>query len=111
MNYDKYKKCIEACLACASLCNNCASSCLQEKDVKMMASCIQLDMECAVLCYASAQLMSMDSARVIDFCRLCAEVCTACAASCEEHDNNHCKACAAACKKCARECMKIVQAT
>ncbi len=68
MSYNKYKKCIDACLTSAALCNNCASSCLQEKNVKMMASCIQLDMECAILCYAAAQLMSLGSAKAIDIC-------------------------------------------
>ncbi len=34
------KKCIEACLACAAVCNHCAASCLQEPDPKMMAKCI-----------------------------------------------------------------------
>ncbi|MEO6327812.1 MAG: four-helix bundle copper-binding protein [Ginsengibacter sp.] len=39
---------------CAAICNHCASSCTQEQDVKMMAGCIQLDMECAAICYATA---------------------------------------------------------
>ena len=60
-NYPKYESCIKACLRCADACNHCASSCTQEKDIKMMARCIQLDMECATICYASAQLMSLGS--------------------------------------------------
>ena len=107
MSYDINKKCIEACLACAALCNNCASSCLQEKDIKMMAICIQLDMECATLCYAAAQLMSLGSARAIAICKLCAEACEACAAECSKHDNEHCAACAAACKICADYCRNM----
>jgi len=34
-NYYDYKKCIDACLACAVICNHCASSCLQEKDMQL----------------------------------------------------------------------------
>lgn len=56
----QYQSCIDACLRCASECNHCASACLQEEDVKMMARCIQLDMECAAICYAAAQVMSMN---------------------------------------------------
>ncbi|RZK68416.1 MAG: four-helix bundle copper-binding protein, partial [Pedobacter sp.] len=44
-NYQEYQTCIEACLRCAAICNHCASSCTQEDDVKMMARCIQTDME------------------------------------------------------------------
>ncbi len=108
MSYDKYKKCIEACLACAALCNNCTSSCLKEKDVEMMASCIQLDLECATLCNAAAQLMSLGSVKAIDICKICAEACEACADECSKHNNEHCKACAAACRKCAKECKSML---
>lgn len=67
-NYHDYKKCIEACLACAAICNHCASSCLKEKDVGMMAVCVQNDMECATLCYAAA-LMSLGSEGLIQWRR------------------------------------------
>jgi hypothetical protein len=108
MKYENYKKCIDACLACAALCNNCASSCLKEEDVKMMASCIQLDMECAALCYASAQLMSLGSTNAMELCKLCAEACEACADECSKHNNEHCKVCAAACRKCADACKNMM---
>ncbi|MEJ7678253.1 MAG: hypothetical protein WKG06_10415 [Segetibacter sp.] len=48
-------------MKCATICNHCASSCIQEEDVKMMAKCIHLDMECVAICYAAAQLMSLGS--------------------------------------------------
>jgi hypothetical protein len=108
MGYHENKKCIDACLACAAVCNYCAASCLQEPDVKMMARCIQLDMECAALCYASAQLMSLGSSKTAELCRLCAAACQACAAECTKHDNEHCKECADACTACAEECKNMV---
>ncbi|MDZ4810855.1 MAG: four-helix bundle copper-binding protein [Bacteroidota bacterium] len=70
----------------------------------MMAKCIQLDMECAALCYAAAQLMSLGSDKSIELCKLCAEACEACADECAKHDNVHCKECADACRNCAEEC-------
>ena len=69
-NYPKYESCIKACLRCADACNHCASSCTQEKDIKMMARCIQLDMECAAICYASAQLMSLGSEMAKAVCQI-----------------------------------------
>lgn len=74
----------------------------------MMAPCIQLDMECAALCYAAAQLMSMGSERANAVCKICAEACDACADECSKHENEHCKACAAACRKCAEECRNMM---
>jgi GH15 family glucan-1,4-alpha-glucosidase len=50
-DYHYYQACIDACLHCASICNHCAASCTQEKDVKMIARCIQLDMKCAAICH------------------------------------------------------------
>ena len=66
-----------------------------------------MDMECAALCYAAAQLMSLGSAKSIVVCRLCAGVCEACANECGKNDNEHCKECVDACRKCAKECKKM----
>lgn len=102
--YHTYKACIDACLNCAAICNHCASSCTQEENVKMMARCIQLDMECAAMCYASAQLMSLGSNHAKELCRLCADICEACAAECGKHQHDHCQECAEACRRGAEEC-------
>ncbi|MFP5425091.1 MAG: hypothetical protein ACLGJA_04485 [Gammaproteobacteria bacterium] len=39
----RFEECISECLRCALACEGCASACLQEQDVKMMADCIKLD--------------------------------------------------------------------
>ncbi len=62
MNAHSYQSCIDACLACVVACNHCAAACLQEDDVKMMARCIQLDMDCAQVCALSATYMARNSA-------------------------------------------------
>lgn len=107
MDYHTYKACIDACLRCAVICNHCAKSCTLEPDVTMMARCIQLDMECAAICYASAELMSLHSTKAANLCRICAEICGACGTECDKHDNDHCRECAAACRYCEQECMKM----
>ena len=109
---ETYQTCIDACLKCASICNHCASACLEEEDVKKMARCIQLDMECAATCYAAAQVMSMNGQYAEEICRICADICFACGEECEKHSNmDHCRECAEACRKCAEECRKMVGAT
>ncbi|WP_132055309.1 four-helix bundle copper-binding protein [Pseudocnuella soli] len=106
-NYQQYQSCIDACLRCASACQNCASSCLQEEHLHMMAKCIQLDMECAALCYAAAQLMSLGSDRAKELYRICADACEACAAECSQHQHDHCQQCAQACRACVEECRRM----
>jgi hypothetical protein len=107
MNYHDYQSCINACLQCAALCNHCSSECLKEDDVKMMSKCIQSDMECAAICYASAQAMSLGSERSKELCKLCAQACIDCANECSHHNAKHCQECADACRKCATECNNI----
>lgn len=105
--YHTYKTSIDACLQCASICNHCASSCTQEEDVKMMSRCIQLDMECAAICYAAAQLMSLGSDKAKNLCGICATICEACGNECGKHQTEHCQECSKACKQCAEGCRKM----
>lgn len=107
MNYHDHKTCIEACLKCASTCNHCSSSCLKEENPEQMLLCIQLDQECAVICYAAAQLMSLGSEKAKELCSICADMCEQCADECEKHENQHCIECARACRECAAECRKM----
>lgn len=74
----------------------------------MMARCIQLDMECAAICYAAAQLMSLGSNKAKDICHICADICEACGEECGKHETEHCQECAKECKQCAEECRKMV---
>ena len=106
--FHNYQSCIEACLRCAAICNYCASACTQEEDVKMMARCIQLDMECAAICYATGQLLSLGSDKAMELCRICADMCEACATECEHHQHaEHCQVCARTCQQCAIECREM----
>ena len=99
-----YAACIEACNACAITCNHCASACLQEDNVKMMARCIALDMDCAALCHLAAAAMARNSKHAKAICALCAEVCQSCGDECAKHQHDHCQACARDCHACAKTC-------
>jgi hypothetical protein len=110
MNYNEYQSCIEACLKCVAACNHCASSCLKEQDVAMMARCVQLDMECAAICAATAQLMSMGSQYALQLVSICANICRECTDECGMHHNDHCKRCAEACLSCADACAALQDA-
>ena len=110
MTNQQYQKCIDACLDCATECNQCAVACLEEKEVQHLTQCIRLDLECAVICRASAELMTSGSAYAPQLCELCAAICKACAEKCEQHANmgmEHCRECAEACRACSKETMEI----
>lgn len=68
MSHERFKSCIDACLACATECDHCASECLHEKDVATMVRCIELDRECAQACYAAARLMGLGGEHATAFC-------------------------------------------
>lgn len=110
MPYQPYKKAIDACIECATMCNHCAVSCLEEKEVQNLIHCIRLDLECAVICRAAAEMMILGSAWSNEMCQLCATICNACASECEKHKHmEHCRECAEACRACAGETMKTYQ--
>ena len=110
MANDDFQTCIEACYACAAACDHCSTACLQEDDVKMMARCIALNMDCAQICRTAAAFMARGSDKARDLCRLCADVSTACGDECGKHDMEHCQACVRACRACADACRRMAGA-
>lgn len=110
MPHQQFRTCIDACNACAVACDHCAASCLEEKDLKPMARCIELDMDCAAICRLAVEYMSRGSAFGGNICELCTDVCEACGAECARHDMQHCQACADACRRCAEECRRMAAA-
>ena len=107
MPHQKFASCIQACYETAEACNHCAASCLQEQDVKMMARCIALDIDCAEICALAAAAMARASESSKAICAACADVCQACGDECARHQMAHCQECARACMRCADECRKM----
>jgi len=110
MAHQQNKSLLAALSNCAAECNHCATACLDEQDVKMLAQCIKLDIDCADICALTASLIARGSQHGIHLLKECTEVCNACADECEKHAQMgmaHCKTCAAACRQCAEECIKM----
>ncbi len=107
MAHQQYASCMDACNACADACDHCATACLQEDDVKMMARCIALDIDCAAICRMAAGFMARDSEFAKAVCAVCADVCQACGDECAKHQHPHCQECAQACRRCADECRRM----
>ncbi|HLP05737.1 MAG TPA: four-helix bundle copper-binding protein [Paludibacter sp.] len=107
MSHERFQNCIDECNSCATMCNHCAVSCLHEDDAKTMATCIELDMQCAAICRAAAEMMSLGSQYAVQLCALCAQVCDACGMECGRHNVQHCQDCAEACRNCAIACREM----
>ena len=103
----EFEECVRACNACADACDDCSTACLNEPDVRSMAECVRLDLDCAAICRLAAGYMARGSARATEVCRLCAAICEACAAECQKHEADHCQRCAAACRACAAKCREM----
>lgn len=107
MHNSANKSAIDALIACFIECEHCASACLDEDDVKMMAACIKLDRDCADICKLTATLLARGSKHGKHLLRECIEVCEACAAECSKHQHEHCQKCAEACRACAEACRAL----
>jgi hypothetical protein len=105
----KWHTCVDACMRCAEACEFCATSDLKEQDVKMMATCAQINRECASVCWTLASLMSMDSRFAKQYCNLCADICEAYARECERHRLDHCQNCGQTCRACADESRRMAR--
>ena len=97
---------------CAAECNHCTTACLDEENVKMLAACIKLDIDCAEICTLTASLLARGSDHGHHLLKECAEVCDKCATECEKHAQmgmDHCRKCAEACRACSEACRKHLE--
>ena len=107
MTHETNQSLLEALNNCAATCNHCATACLDEQDVKMLARCIKLDFDCADICLLTASFVARDSEHANHLLKECAEICEACAEECEKHTHmEHCRKCAEACRHCAEACLQ-----
>ena len=112
MDREDMRDCIDACNECALECERCANACLGEPEVKTLARCISLDLNCAEICRTAAVIMTRGADRAAEFCQLCADFCAECAQECERHAHmEHCRRCAEACRRCESECRRMSGAT
>ena len=95
---------IQTLIDCARNCERCAKACLDEDNVQMMAHCIELDRDCADMCFQGARYLERDAEIAHKFLLVCEEMCRICAEECGKHEDEHCKACAQSCLKCAEAC-------
>lgn len=102
-----HQSCIDACMKCAQICEECFDMCLKEEDVKARINCIKSLQDCAQICSLTAWAMSRGSENINVLCNACATICDMCANECSMFKDQHCESCTDICRQCASECKKM----
>jgi hypothetical protein len=105
------RACADACDACRRQCSMLIAHGLESGGELASAPHIQVVMDCAMLCAATADFLVRGSVRHRALCRLCADVCRACEASCRGMPTGSTVArCAELCHACAEACIAVADA-
>lgn len=105
------QECLENCKECHAICTETAQHCLHMGGKHAEAAHIRLLLDCADICQTSTDFMLRGSPQHVLTCGACAEVCLACAESCERigQQDSMMKKCADICRRCAESCRQMAQ--
>jgi hypothetical protein len=112
MNHEQHlQECLQRCQECHVICTETAQHCLQKGGKHAGADHIRLLLDCADICQTSADFLMRGSPRHVSTCKVCAEICSACADSCERFDSQDAmmKKCVEMCRSCAESCHQMAQ--
>ncbi|AMK78562.1 MULTISPECIES: four-helix bundle copper-binding protein [Methylomonas] len=99
--------CIAACSLCHQICLQTAMNhCLETGGKHVKAKHLRLMLNCAEICQTSANFQLTGSHFLHHLHALCAEICEACAAECDEIGDM--KDCVVACQQCADSCRQML---
>lgn len=102
---------VQTALECHTICLETITHCLAKGGEHARPDHIKLLLDCAEICQTAANFMTRDSEAHALTCRVCAEICERCAASCEEMgDDDEMRRCAEACLRCAESCREMAGA-
>ncbi|QDK38151.1 four-helix bundle copper-binding protein [Bdellovibrio sp. NC01] len=103
------QQCIDNCTECSHLCLQLVPHCLDMGGEHASSEHISILQICSLICETSAKLMTLDSEFHHDLCRLCAEVCKACATDCERlaQGDEMMIDCVEVCRRCAESCERM----
>lgn len=106
---DAYSELVEALEKCDAACNNCAISSLEEVDLKLITTCIKLNLHCAEVCHFALRLLARDSSHAASAVKLCMTMCNECATESEKFDYDQCQLSAEACRRSEKQCSMYLE--
>jgi len=101
---------------CAQICTTCADSCLAEREVDALSTCIRTNLDCAEICLVTGSMLSrVGSGReevLRGQLRTCHLALRACEEECTLHAErmNHCRICAQACRAAREALARLLEA-
>jgi hypothetical protein len=96
---------LHECHECSDACRHCIQHCLRLSGLHADARRIRTLTDCAEACEFAASFLARESDHAVRACAICAEVCDACALSCERvPDDEEMRSCAQCCRRCAQAC-------
>jgi hypothetical protein len=102
------KVCIELCWQCRNTCQDTFyNHCLDQGGAHVAHQHALLMNDCIQACQTAADFMVRGSAHHVAECAACAEICEACAVSCETFDCDEIKRCAEVCRRCSQSCSEM----
>lgn len=104
----RIEECMRQCQQCHDACVSVLFTyCLEKGGRHMAAEHVRLMMDCIVVCRTVADMLRRGSAFFDMMCQLCAEICVACALSCERFRDYDMQRCADVCRKAAALCRQL----
>ncbi|MCD0483717.1 four-helix bundle copper-binding protein [Streptacidiphilus sp. ASG 303] len=98
------QECVDACLACHSMCEETMSYCLQQGG-RMDARIMRALMDCTDMTRMCADMMMRRSPLAAEVSAMCAKACEMCAEACRSvPDDQQLARCAEAAARCAEKC-------
>jgi hypothetical protein len=106
---DDMRLCIEECLGCHRVCLETVNHCFSLGGKHAIPRHIGLLLDCAQICSTSADFMLRGSEFHPRTCGVCAELCAACADSCQEIGPRDAimQRCVEACRRCGDSCRRM----
>lgn len=102
--------CVEICLATYTTCQQTAlMHCLDLGNTHVEPEHFRMMADCANACRAAARVISSGAAHYEEYCRLCADICRECAASCAGLGDMD--ECVRSCRRCAQSCEELARAS
>lgn len=103
---NKNETCIQRCAECARICVECSYHCLDMGGEHAGREHQRAMHDCAAICAMAMSFMLRESPHADHICEECAEICRACARSCERlaEGDGMMTRCAEICNECADAC-------
>lgn len=100
-------RCVEECLACYRICQECVSYCLEKGGAYADSRHIQALLDCSAVCLACVGVIQRGGSNG-HLCLACAEACERCADSCARFDGDELmQRCALWCRRCSKTCREM----